>query len=49
VREEMSYFISWIFAFANRLEFDLADAIWEYYPYECVKCHKGPCICKEIL
>ena len=49
VREEMSDVISWMFALANRLEFNLADVIWEYYPYECVKCHKGPCICEEIL
>jgi len=49
VREEMSDVISWMFALANRLEFNLADVIWEYYPYECVKCHEGPCICTEIL
>ena len=48
-REEMADVFSWMFALANRLEFDLADAVWEYYPYECVKCHEGPCVCKEIL
>lgn len=47
--EEMADILSWMFALANRLEFDLADAVWEYYPYECVKCHEAPCICKETL
>lgn len=49
VLAEMADVLSWMFALANRLEFDLADVVWEYYPYECVKCHKGPCICKETL
>ncbi len=48
-REEMADVLSWMFALANRLEFDLADAIWEYYPNQCVKCHEKPCACKEIL
>ena len=47
--EEMSDVFSWMFALANRLEFDLADAVWEYYPYECVKCHEASCICKEVI
>lgn len=46
---EMADVISWMFALANRLDFNLADAVWEYYPYECVKCSKGPCVCREIL
>lgn len=49
VCEEMTDVLSWMFALANRLEFDLADAVWEYYPYECVKCHKNQCICEEVI
>ncbi len=47
VCEELTDVLSWMFALANRLEFDLADTVWEYYPYECADCHEGPCICKR--
>ncbi|MBI2042241.1 MAG: hypothetical protein HYT21_00600 [Candidatus Nealsonbacteria bacterium] len=46
---EMADVMSWMFALANRLDFDLSEAIWEYYPYECVKCQKGPCVCQEVI
>jgi len=47
--DEMADICSWIFALATRMEFDLADAVWEYYPYACVKCHAPQCICSVSI
>lgn len=47
--EELSDVLAWCFTLANRLDFDLAEAVWKTYPYECVKCHEGHCICKKTI
>lgn len=47
--EEMADIASWIFAVATRLEFDFADAMWEYYPYACVECKDAPCRCTKVI
>ncbi len=44
LQDEISDVISWIFALANRCGFELADAVWELYSYECESCHATPCI-----
>ncbi|MBI2057983.1 MAG: hypothetical protein HYT63_03335 [Candidatus Yanofskybacteria bacterium] len=44
--DEMSDVASWIFAIANRCQFDLADTVWNQYPYECEKCHNTICNCE---
>lgn len=49
VKEEMADVLSRIFALATRLEFDLANAVWHYYPYECVTCHSQKCVCKRKI
>ena len=44
--DEMADVASWLFALANRCDFDLSTAVWEQYPYECERCHNSPCIDK---
>lgn len=44
---EMADVASWIFAIANRLGFNLADIIWENYPYECEICNEDQCVCPQ--
>ena len=44
--DEMADVASWMFALANRCEFDLAATVWEQYPYECERCHQAPCVDK---
>ncbi|MBI4087513.1 MAG: hypothetical protein HY434_01645 [Candidatus Liptonbacteria bacterium] len=46
LQDEMADVGSWIFALANRCGFDIADAVWELYPYECETCHVFVCSCK---
>lgn len=46
LQDEMADVGSWIFALANRCGFDIADAVWELYPYECETCHAVVCSCK---
>lgn len=43
LESEMVDAISWIFALANYLMIDMAEKIWEQYPYECEKCHETVC------
>lgn len=47
LQDEMADAASWMFALANRCEFDLAEAIWSQYPYECERCRKMVCDCKH--
>ena len=43
--DEMADTGSWMFALANRCNFDLADAVWNLYPCECEKCKQTVCVC----
>lgn len=45
MEDEIADVASWIFAVANRLNIDIAEAVWVLYPYECEKCHKAVCDC----
>ena len=45
--DEMADVASWIFALANRCDFDLAKAVWERYPFQCEACGNLPCSRKE--
>lgn len=46
LQDEMADVVSWIFAVANRCGFELADAAWIQFPYECEKCHHMVCDCE---
>ncbi|MDP3726566.1 MAG: MazG nucleotide pyrophosphohydrolase domain-containing protein [bacterium] len=50
VQMEMADVASWIFAIATRLELDPIDElVWRQYPYECSRCHKDRCVCKDVI
>jgi len=49
VAEEMADVLGWVFTLANRVEIDLADTIWEFYPYACRVCHEAPCSCEGTI
>lgn len=49
VANEMADFLSWTFAFATRVDLNLADAMWKFYPYACRKCKEERCVCKEVV
>lgn len=44
LESEMVDAVSWIFAIANYLKIDMAEQIWNQYPYECEKCHQMECV-----
>lgn len=47
--EEMADVLSWIFAFATRVDLDLSDVMWYFYPYICRKCKKERCVCVKMV
>lgn len=49
VAKEMADVLSWIFALATRVELDLSDIMWEFYPYICRKCEEEHCACEEVM
>ncbi len=49
VAEEMADVLSWIFALATRVGLNLADVMWEFYPYACRKCKEEHCACQEVV
>jgi NTP pyrophosphatase (non-canonical NTP hydrolase) len=49
MEEEMADVLGWAFTLANRMEIDLSDTIWEYYPYACPDCKAGPCVCVGVI
>ena len=45
---EMADVLSWIFALATRLKYNLHDLIWDVFPYECELCKQDVCECLAI-
>lgn len=45
---EMADVLSWIFALATRLKYNLHDLIWEVFPYECERCKQDACKCPTV-
>jgi len=44
IQNEIADVLSWTFAIANRCGFELADIVWDQFPFECESCHSSPCI-----
>jgi NTP pyrophosphatase (non-canonical NTP hydrolase) len=47
--DEMADVLSWIFALATRMGLDLAEVMWEFYPYICRKCEEERCACEQMI
>jgi len=45
MQDELADSFSWMFALANRCGFELAETVWNQYPYECEKCRETVCEC----